>query len=131
MECSIGLTAYNYTALSASGNTIALENIQIPLEPGVLFRPLTYNYDEVVFNQTGLPEFRLRGADLFALANLFESPRFSGNMTIGQIRNQPAGGVVMSLLSSNISEAFDNMAATMTEQLRLRDDDIAEGVAVI
>ncbi|KAI8933733.1 hypothetical protein NX059_009449 [Plenodomus lindquistii] len=129
-ECSIRLVAHNYTSLSASGNALSLQATQIPLEPGVMLKPNSYYFWEVLFNQTGLPPFRLLSADLVALANLFESKRFSGEMTIGQIRKKSAEGVVMALLKSNISEAFDNMAASMTEQLRARPDRVAQGVSV-
>lgn len=90
----------------------------------------TYYYNEVVFNQTGLPEFRLRGPDLFALANLFASTRFKGFMGIGWWAESDTVGVVMALLTRNVSEVFDNMAESMTELLRSRPDDVAKGVAV-
>ncbi|KAF2023946.1 hypothetical protein EK21DRAFT_118279 [Setomelanomma holmii] len=126
-ECTLGFAAYNYTTLSASGNRLEIEASSIKLEPGIVSgRPGS----QVTYKQSGLPAFVVQEADIRALVNLFESSRFSGNVTSGQIPVALPSGVVMALLSSNITQTFDNVAASMTEQLRSSSSDVARGITV-
>jgi hypothetical protein len=124
VECSIGLAAYNYTTMSASGNQIDMKSSSIKLDSGVVYGR------RVWYNQTGLPPFVAQEADIRALVNLFESSRFSGNMTTGQVTTVPPSGIVVALVNPNISQTFDNIAASMTEQLRSAGNDVARGITV-
>ncbi|KAH7093249.1 hypothetical protein FB567DRAFT_170781 [Paraphoma chrysanthemicola] len=126
-ECTISFAAYNYTTLSASGNQLDVQSTIIPLDAGTVNgRPGS----RVWYNQTGLPPFVVPEADITALVNLFESSRFSGSMTTGQVIPKPPSGIVMSLLKSDITKTFDNVAASMTEQLRSSGSDVARGISV-
>ena len=52
-------------------------------------------------------------------------------MTSGQVYKDRPTGAVIALLKSNISEVFDNLAASMTEELRTHGDVSAEGVIIV
>jgi hypothetical protein len=52
-------------------------------------------------------------------------------MTSGQIPHDLPASVVMALLKSNISQVFDNLAASMTEQLGTRLGATAEGIILV
>jgi hypothetical protein len=52
-------------------------------------------------------------------------------MTSGQIPHDLPASVVMALLKSNISQVFDNLAASMREQLRTRPHATVEGVILV
>lgn len=127
-DCAIRFTAHNYTAMSASGNDITIAKEELELQPGI-FESLTSK--SITFSQDGLPTFRANTSDVIALTDLFESPRFTGKMTSGRAPDDEPGGVVMALLVSNVSQVFENLAASMTEQLRAGPDAVAEGIIIV
>lgn len=54
-----------------------------------------------------------------------------GSMTSGQVYKDRPTGAVIALLKSNISEVFETLAGSMTEQLRTHGDAYAEGVIIV
>jgi hypothetical protein len=127
-DCAIGFTAHNYTTVFASGNNIAIHKDTIELQSGTLEGS---RLSPIRFSQDGLPTFLAHTSDTVALTNLFLSSRFMGSMTSGQVSHDRSTGVVIALLKSDIPEVFDNLAASMTEQLRTRPGAIAEGVIIV
>ncbi|KAH7357351.1 hypothetical protein BKA66DRAFT_553015 [Pyrenochaeta sp. MPI-SDFR-AT-0127] len=130
VECAIGFSAYNYTSASAFGNQLDMRVSHLKLDPGTSTGNRPHD-SHVLYNQTGVSVFQVEEADIQALINLFESPRFSGKMSTGQTTTTPPSGVVMALVSPNISQTFDNMALSMTEQLRSRGDESGAGYTII
>ena len=127
-DCAVGFTAHNYTAVSASGSDITIHKETIELQPGTLE---VSRLQPIRFTQDGLPEFLASTPDTVALTDLFLSSRFVGSMTSGQVYKDRPTGAVIALLKSNISEVFDNLAASMTEELRTHGDVSAEGVIIV
>ncbi|KAF2473899.1 uncharacterized protein BDR25DRAFT_386823 [Lindgomyces ingoldianus] len=123
VECTVSLTAYTYSDMSASGNQLNIKSNPTPLQPAPSFRML-------VFNQTGLPILQSTSADIIALVQLFTSPRFSGEIREGETSTTPPQGIGLSLRNGDISKAFENMAHSMTEQLRSSNDVAAYGLTV-
>jgi hypothetical protein len=126
-DCTLGLTAHNFTAISVGGDSIAYIRFNKPLQPGFLQSPRSSG-SRIIFSQNGLPTFQVGDADLQAISDFFESSRFTGTMTSGQYASEPPSGVVMALLKSSFADIFGNVAASMTEQLRATDDTVAKGV---
>jgi hypothetical protein len=125
VECAIGFSAYNYTTMTASGNRLDMKSSRLKLEPGTRRRNRTIVYDTI-----GLPVFQAKEVDVSALVLLFGSSRLSGEMTSGQIPKEPPSGAVMALLKPNVSQTFDNIAASMTEQLRSANNAVAQGITI-
>jgi hypothetical protein len=112
----------------ASGNRVDIISLRLNLEPGVV--PEYPSQRGILFNQAGVPEFEVTGNDLEALMMLLESPQISGVMATGNTITRSASGVVMPLISANLTEVFDNVAASMTEELRSRNDATAQGATL-
>jgi hypothetical protein len=118
VECDVGLAAFRYSNLSSSGGELTIGNYEmVRLETGTL----TFNDnnpDMVVFDQPGLPVLRVRLPDLSALAQLYASTRFIGSIYEGETPPLPPGGLGDAFRSGNISRTIQDMAKSMTDQLR-------------
>ncbi len=130
-ECTVGLAAYNYSGVSASGNRFSAETVDvIPLDSGI-YQDLDYGMSPfVVFNQTGLPVMKAMMADIGTLIQLFTSARFSGSIYDGESVPANPVGVGLALLKGNVSDIFQNMAKSMTDQLRSSYNATAHGLTV-
>jgi hypothetical protein len=84
----------------------------------------------VVFNQTGLPVLGAMAPDVGSMVQFFTSDRFSGAIYTGESVPSKPKGVGNVLLNTNITEAFTNMAESMTEQLRSSSNDTAYGFTI-
>jgi hypothetical protein len=116
-ECTVGFSGFRYTNASASGNQFTVDSQDlVTLNPGLYVGSDLYN-PTVVFNQTDLPVMMVKAADIGALTQFFMSDRISGAIYDGE--SVPAQtGIGVALRSANITEAFNNMALSMTDQLR-------------
>jgi hypothetical protein len=116
-ECTVGFAGFRYTNASASGNQFTVDSQElVTLDPGLYVSDDQYN-PVIVFNQTDLPVMTVRAADIGALTQFFTSDRFSGAIYDGE--DTPAqSGIAQALRNANITEAFSNMALSMTDQLR-------------
>ncbi|KAJ0114992.1 hypothetical protein J7T55_001399 [Diaporthe amygdali] len=78
------------------------------------------NSNHILFNTTGLPEFRVSILDLAALLDCFPSDSFSGTLVDGEEMPVFAQGITAAIRSpeKNISSLLDSMALSMTDQLR-------------
>ncbi|KAF2644710.1 hypothetical protein P280DRAFT_465990, partial [Massarina eburnea CBS 473.64] len=129
IECDIGLAAYNYSKVSASGNQFNTTTDTIPLPAPANSGPTT-RHGRLVFNKTGLPSLQVNTPDIAALAQYFRSPRFSGEIIVGETVKELPGGIGLALQKQDIPKAFDRMALSMTEQLRSSNEIVANGLTV-
>ncbi|KAH6636796.1 hypothetical protein F5144DRAFT_601512 [Chaetomium tenue] len=131
IECDVGLAAYRYSNLSSSGNKLTIGNREmVRLEAGTL----TFNSihaDMVVFDQPGLPVLRARVPDIVALAQLYTSTRFIGNILDGEGQPDPPGGLGDAFRSGNISRTVQAMVESMTDQLRASREVKGHGQSII
>lgn len=86
-------------------------------------------YSFLLFNTTGLPEFRARTLDIGALIDYFVSETFSGTLADGESVPVFPAGITAAIRNpeKNISELFGSMATTMTDQLRQSNNEMAYG----
>lgn len=87
-------------------------------------------YGYLLFNTTGLPEFRVRTLDIGALIDYFVSETFSGTLADGELIPVFPAGITAAIRNpeKNISELFGSMATTMTDQLRQGNNEMAYGL---
>jgi hypothetical protein len=139
-ECTVSLAAFNYSGVSASGNGFHVGSLtKIPLLPaGVLANRSRADgrvlFDTfLVFEQPGLPSLEVAISDLGALVQLFQSSRFSGEVSVGIFGDgvPPSVGLGSLLREGDVGQKFESMAKTMTDQLRSRYNATAEGVAIV
>lgn len=65
-----------------------------------------------------------------ALIQLFQSPRFSGGYQVGETIDIVETGIGVALTTGSVQRAFENMAATMTEQIRSNSNETVRGFVV-
>lgn len=144
LECDIGLAAYNYTRASSTANNFSIgDSERIPLEEGYFVRNITIDeqsrlengkpgdmYGYLLFNTTGLPEFRARTLDIGALIDYYVSEAFSGILADGESVPVFPTGITPAIRNpeKNISELFGSMATAMTDQLRQSNSEMAYGM---
>lgn len=135
VECKVSLAAYSYSGISASGSSLTIAKQElIPLGPGVA----TWNLSDtaptpsldIVFNQSGLPVLKASVQDISALNLLFVSDRFNGSIYDGEEPPSPPQGVADAFRSGDISQTFQNMARSMTDQLRSSYNVTARGLSI-
>ena len=130
VECDIGLAAYRYSNLSSSGGELAVGNYEmVRLETGTL----TFNgsdTDMIVFDQPGLPVLQARVPDIAALVQLYTSTRFIGSIYEGESPPLPPGGLGDAFRLGNISRTIQNMAESMTDQLRVSRETRGQGQSI-
>ncbi|KAK2603172.1 hypothetical protein N8I77_009650 [Diaporthe amygdali] len=120
LECDISLVAYKYSNASSIANNFTFGSVEkVQLEAGYLLSPNSYN-PTILFNTTGLPEFRITTLDLIALRDYFTSDSFSGTLVDGEEVPAFSQGITAAIRSpkKNISSLLDSMALSMTDQLR-------------
>ncbi|KAL8380595.1 hypothetical protein RB595_005053 [Gaeumannomyces hyphopodioides] len=118
VECDISLAARGFSKITALGSVLSIgleENI--PMTPG---DPSSAGIT-VMLNQTGQPVLRINIADIFAINELFLSPRFVGDIYDGislpaELRAQT--GVGSAFKSGNMTQIMHNMTRSMSDQLR-------------
>lgn len=126
MECDLSFVAYRYAGATSLGNSFAFGSVEIiPLNQGNFGFPPTdappeLQKYEVVFNTSGLPEFRVSSLDISALLTFFQSSSFSGAFLDGETTSAIDPGITAALQDPkrNISQAMTAMAQSMTDQLR-------------
>lgn len=121
-ECSLNLTAYIYSNISASGNNLTIgDHRMVPLDPGQFKQRILNGSDAdqtLVFNQTGLPALVVRTLDIGALMQFFTSDSFSGYIYDGEEPAAPPKGIGNVFREHPVQQVFDNMALSMTDHLR-------------
>lgn len=124
-ECTIGMTAYQYANISASGNEFKMgSTTAIPLEDGY------FNGTSLIFSQPNLPNMTVQGVDLEGLNAFFTSSRFSGSIFSGESRPSESTGVGEVMRKADVPTLFAKMAESMTDQLRSGYNMTATGLAV-
>lgn len=134
LECDVGFTAYNYTKASSITNNFTIDSMEkIPLDDSYVYYNSSFvedSYNYILFNMTGLPEFRVRIVDLGALIDYFVSESFSGTLGDGEAAPVLPAGITAAIRNpqKNVSEMLDSMAVTMTDQLRTNYNATARGL---
>ncbi|KAK9772074.1 hypothetical protein AB5N19_11696 [Seiridium cardinale] len=124
-ECTVGVTAYNYSDISASGNELNIGRIdRIPLTSGTLHETI------LTFSQAALPNMTIQGIDLEALNDFFTSSRFSGYTFSGEEPPNSTTGMGAVMRNTDLPTLFQQMAESMTDQLRSGYNDTASGLTV-
>ncbi|KAF7541034.1 hypothetical protein G7054_g953 [Neopestalotiopsis clavispora] len=124
-ECTVGLAAYEYSNISASGNQFRIGNTTtIPLTSGQLKSTM------LTFSQSNIPNMTVQGIDLAGLNAFFTSSRFSGSTYSGESRPSESTGMGDVMRKGDVPTLFKNMADSMTEQLRSGYNITAEGFTV-
>ncbi|KAJ0421422.1 hypothetical protein BJY00DRAFT_282244 [Aspergillus carlsbadensis] len=129
-ECSLFLTAYEYTGASANGPTISFAQrrevgfgVDDPWSasaPGSLRTPLYTN--ETTIGNTVIPRLEMTYSRLSAIEHFFASPSISASWNIGDAVNRDLGVAAALSGETNITERFDRMATAMTDYLRYSTD---------
>lgn len=136
LECDLSFAAYKYTNASSVASDFSIQDTEvIPLDPGHAALTWTNHTemisDSIIFNTSGLPEFRLADTDIGALLDFFPSDSFSGTLVDGESAPVYAAGITAALRNpqTNISALFTSMARMMTDQLRSGYDAAAGGLS--
>jgi hypothetical protein len=128
-ECTFGFAAYKYSNISAVGSQFDVGSMEkVQLEEAYYDVSDGDNYFR--FNQTGLPIMTTRAADVGGLVEMFTSSRFSGIIYDGESQPAAPEGMGFAFITTNVSQVFDNVATSMTDQLRSRYDVVANGLTV-
>lgn len=133
VECDISLAAHSYSSMSASGNNFTIDKQDsFPIGLGLVTwnYPDPTNYLSLVFNQSGLPVLKASLADISALNVLFVSNRFNGTIYDGESPPSRPQGVGDVFRTGNMSRTLENMATSMTDQLRSSYNITARGFSI-
>ncbi|KAK3299163.1 uncharacterized protein B0H64DRAFT_316859 [Chaetomium fimeti] len=118
VECDVEVAAYRYSNLSSSGSELTIGDVEmVRLDPGTVTID-GIHADMLMFDQPGLPVLQARLPDIAALAQLYASTRFIGSIYDGETPPLPPGGLGDAFRSGNISRTMQDMANSMTDQLR-------------
>ncbi len=123
------MAAYSYSNISAVGSQFAVggsEKIRLDSAHFDVSNGDSY----LRFDQPGLPIMTARAADVGGLVEMFTSSRFSGIIYDGESQPAPPEGMGFAFATTNVSQVFDNVATSMTDQLRSRYDVVAHGLSV-
>lgn len=122
LECDLSFAAHTYSNVTSVGNDFNFGSIETtPLDPGSFIDVGNWhNQSYVLFNTTGLPEFRVSIWDLGALLSFFPSDHFSGKLALGESPASYSAGITPGVWSPgrNVSQVLEKMAKGMTDQLR-------------
>lgn len=122
LECDLSFAAYTYSDVTSVGNDFNFGSTKTtPLDPGSFVDVGNWSSGSyVIFNQTGLPEFRVSMWDLGALLYFFPSDHFSGKLALGESPASYSAGITPGVWSPgrNVSDVLQKMARGMTDQLR-------------
>jgi hypothetical protein len=118
LECGISLTAYRYSNISANGTETNRIVTEIPL---TLDGNRATMDGDIVFKDPGLPEFRVNANEIMSLKNFIDSEGFGGSAIHGYRTGykDPRGISVLPLLNANVTLAFEMVAQSMTNQIRV------------
>ncbi|KAL4861492.1 hypothetical protein BDV12DRAFT_64986 [Aspergillus spectabilis] len=128
-ECSLFLTAYEYTGASANGPHISFAQrrevdfgVDNPwnIGPGEWITPV-YTNETIIGNLT-IPRLEMTYSRLSAIEHFFASPSMSTSWNIGNAPNRDLGVAAALSGQTNITERFERMATAMTDYLRYTSD---------
>lgn len=132
LECDISFTAYKYFNASSTSNQFSIENTETIALDDAYVTHFVNSRDQgyVTFNTSGLPEFKVSIADIGALLLFFPSSSFSGMLLEGEDVPTYSDGIATALgrLSTNLTTIFENIAGSMTNELRSRYNTTAYGL---
>ncbi|KAF7136981.1 hypothetical protein CNMCM5793_006732 [Aspergillus hiratsukae] len=122
-ECSLSLTAYNYTNAIANGSDFSFGKVQEVDFGGKNSWNLSTDqaWNWLYVNQSrsdNIPAFEIFYANLVALENFFVSQTIVTEWVEGNFVNKNPGLAAALSGDVNIEERFEKMAASMTDHLR-------------
>ncbi|KAK4222884.1 hypothetical protein QBC38DRAFT_374273 [Podospora fimiseda] len=135
-ECDLKMVAYHYTNVSSSGPHLTIVRTDtIPLSPGIATKDTRFEsgkiYNGVEYRQENLPTLKVSLAEMRAVTALFTSSRFSGSIFKGLAPLSAPSGMGDAFRTDwQIPAIFENMAQSMTDQLRSSYPERAYGVSV-
>ncbi|OQE36241.1 hypothetical protein PENCOP_c012G03539 [Penicillium coprophilum] len=127
-DCSLSLTAYEYTGAKANGSDFTFANrrevdfgVKNPWTLGT--DSATRDFNRMYTNESTrgdihIPALKMGYGSLAALAIFFESTSVSTEWVVGNFINANLGFVAALSGDVDISDRFDKMAAAMTDSLR-------------
>lgn len=132
LECDLSFAAYTYSNATSVGNDFDFGNFETtPLDPGTYIDVGSQGAQSyILFNTSGLPEFKVSMWDLGALLYFFPSDHFSGKLAVGEDPAFYSAGITPGVWSPgrNVSQVLQNMAVGMTDQLRSTYNATAHGL---
>ncbi|KAM0397020.1 hypothetical protein ACHAQC_004550 [Fusarium culmorum] len=118
-ECTLSLAAYEYTGAQANGSVFSFDNIQmVELEWS---RPASEQTIRRLVSspaKTGIPDLYFDWIDEMALQDFLQSPTFLLEFVEGESGSLKHGLSAVLGAEANLSNAFDNMATSMTDYVR-------------
>ncbi|VTO84436.1 unnamed protein product [Fusarium graminearum] len=118
-ECTLSLAAYEYTGPKANGSVFSFDNIQmVELEWS---RPASEQAIRRLVSspaKTGTPDLYFDWIDEMALQDFLQSPTFLLEFVEGESGSLKHGLSAVLGAEANLSNAFDNMATSMTDYVR-------------
>lgn len=131
-ECDISFAAYKYSNAFSRSNQFSVGSTEIlPLDSANMSDPSRWNEDYVTFTASGLSEFKVSMADIGGLLSSFTSPLISGMLLAGESVPTVSAGITPTLgnpSATNTTAIFENMASSMTDELRSRYNATAYGL---
>ncbi|KAF5232952.1 hypothetical protein FAUST_8440 [Fusarium austroamericanum] len=118
-ECTLSLAAYEYTGAKANDSVYSFDNIQmVELEWS---RPASEQAIRRLVSslaKAGIPDLYFDWIDEMALQDFLQSPTFLLEFVEGESGSLKHGLSVVLGAEANLSNAFDNMATSMTDYVR-------------
>lgn len=127
-DCSLFLTAYEYTGAKANGSDFSFTNrrevdfgVKNPWRLGT--EAFEIKFERIYTNESidgdiKIPPLEMSYSSLTALENFFESTTMVTEWVVGNFVNTNLGVAATLLGDVNIGDRFDNMATAMTDYLR-------------
>ncbi|RDW74455.1 uncharacterized protein DSM5745_07117 [Aspergillus mulundensis] len=132
-DCSLFLTAYQYTHAKANGSDFSFEQVR-ELDFGVenpwnverttVLGSRVYT-DVTEANNISIPALQIGWADLAALGNYLKSRMFVTEWVEGNYENSDIGLTALFYGDADIDKPFERMAKSMTDYLRRSPDALA------
>ncbi|KAL2811801.1 hypothetical protein BJX63DRAFT_269260 [Aspergillus granulosus] len=131
-ECSLFLTVYEYTGISANGSRISYKQkrevdfgVENPWTSGPAggfpySRPVYIN--ETTIDGVAIPYLEIAYSRLSAMEQFLVSPSVVSSWSVGNIENEGFGVAAALSGETNITDRFDKMAIAMTNYLRYSSD---------
>ncbi|KAL3428611.1 hypothetical protein BDV09DRAFT_76832 [Aspergillus tetrazonus] len=137
-ECSLFLTAYEYTGGLANGSSISFaqrREVDFGVEnPWTVGPAESHSYSNLVYinettiGGTAIPHLEIAYSRLLTIEQFLVSPSIVSSWNIGNMENEGFGVAAGLSGETNITDRFDKMATAMTNYLRYASDSqTAEG----
>jgi len=139
LECTLSFTTYTYSNTKAEGTSIITQNVtETPLLNGTATFNLppgdTMTIEKTWFCKFGLPNlplFTVIQTDWEAIYNWFTLTGFTGSFSEGTTNANPDYVALQLYSVSNLTRVFENIALSMTNQIRVTNPGTQVGYGLI